>query len=298
MSLLVLLRRLLGRPASPGPAELLEGYGQRARRIGIDRLHLFLSFDCDTDLDVAAVPETHRFLSSRGIKATYAVPGAQLERGAPVYRGLAAAGAEFMNHGGLPHAEWKSDRWAGITFYNEMDDAAVAADIRRGHDIVSAVIGTPARGFRAPHFGSYQKPEQVALLHSTAARLGYSYCSTTIPAMALENGPAYLASGLVEIPCFGSARYPQTLLDSWTYLTDRKNYALGSEYYELFAETIHTMLERHIPGVLSWYADPCHVLDQAPFIRAIELAATKGIRSVTGSELVQIVRPHLAATAA
>jgi peptidoglycan/xylan/chitin deacetylase (PgdA/CDA1 family) len=297
MNLFPILRRLRSRLSARAhqatSTELLEIYGARASRAGFKHLYLFLSFDCDTDLDIAAVPETHQFLTDLGIKATYAVPGAQLGKGAPVYRKLAVLGAEFMNHGGLPHAEWREDQWVGITFYNRMDDAEVVADIRRGHDIVTSVIGAAPRGFRAPHFGSYQQPKQLALVRATAAELGYSYCSTTTPAIGLEKGPAYLTHGLIELPCFGSARYPRTLLDSWTYLTDRKQYALGDDYYELFAETVTTMLERRIPGVLTWYADPCHVLNQAPFIKAMELAVKRGIRSVTGSECAAMARRHL-----
>jgi hypothetical protein len=269
----------------------LDAYKQAARRAGIDRLYLFLSFDCDTDLDADAAEELHCFLTSRGIKATYAVPGAQLEKAAGIYGHLATGGAEFMNHGGLPHAEWREDRWVGRTFYDSMTAEAVAVDIRRGHEIVTAVTGVVPTGFRAPHFGCFQKPEQVALMHRTAAELGYGYCSTTLPAMGLAKGPAYLSQGIVEFPCFGSVRNPETILDSWTYLTDRVNYALGDDYYRLLEETVSTMLEHRMPGVLTWYADPAHVLDQAPFMRAIELMAKKEVTSVTGDQLLDIVSP-------
>jgi hypothetical protein len=271
-----------------------DAYARAARRAGIDRLYLFLSFDCDTDLDADGVEELHRFLISRGIKATYAVPGAQLERAADVYGRLGRSGAEFMNHGGLPHAEWRGDRWAGITFYDTMETEVVVADIRRGHEIATSVIGVAPKGFRAPHFGCFQKPEQIALMHRTAAELGYTYCSTTVPAMGLERGPAYLSEGMIEFPCFGSVRNPETILDSWTYLTDRVNYTLGDDYYHLLEETVRTMLDHGMPGVLTWYGDPCHVLDQAPFVRAVELLARKQVTSVTGEQLEGIVRPYLA----
>lgn len=278
-----------GQPQEAQQLARFDTYKQAARRAGIDRLYLFLSFDCDTDLDAGAVGEVHRFLTSKGIKATYAVPGAQLERAPDIYRNLADQGAEFMNHGGLPHAEWREDRWVGITFYNTMADEDVIADIHRGHNIVTTVTGRPPLGFRAPHFGCYQQPEQRDIMHKTAAFLGYKYCSTTLPSMGLANGPAYLTHGLIEFPCFGSTRYPETILDSWTYLTDRVNYSLGGEYEVLFAETVTTMLDQHIPGVLTWYADPCHILDQAPFIRAIELISKRGVPSVSGAELLKLV---------
>jgi Polysaccharide deacetylase len=281
-----------GNPQESQQFARFDTYAQAARRAGINQLYLFLSFDCDTDLDADAVGEVHQFLTSRGIKATYAVPGGQLEKAPDVYRNLADQGAEFMNHGGLPHAEWREDRWVGITFYNTMADEDVIADIHRGHNIVTTVTGQPPLGFRAPHFGCYQQPEQRDLMHRTAASLGYKYCSTTLPSMGLSNGPAYLTHGLIEFPCFGSIRYPETILDSWTYLTDRVNYSLGDEYEVLFEETVTTMLDQRIPGVLTWYADPCHILDQPPFIRAIELISKKGVASVSGVELLSLVVPN------
>lgn len=295
MLLVQKLKHLAARALKPRPDPLarFSTYTRMARQVGLDRLYLFLSFDSDTDLDAAAAEELNRFLASHRIKATYAVPGAQLERAAEIYGRMARDGVEFMNHGGLPHTEWREDRWVGITFYDSMSNEEVVADIRRGHEIVTAVTGRAPNGFRAPHFGCFRKPEQVALMHRTAAELGHGYCSTTLPELGLSNGPAFASHGLVEFPCFGSIRNPETILDSWTYLTDRVNYTLGDEYYTLFEETVNTMLDKRMPGVLTWYGDPCHVLDQAPFVRAIELLAGKSIVSVTGTELLNVVRPGL-----
>lgn len=291
-----LLRPFFGRGAPAAETSLLaplHAYLAAARMLGLERPCLFLSFDCDTDLDAGAAEEVHGFLESLGIKATYAVPGAQLLKSPDPYRRLAARGAEFMNHGGLPHAEWRGDQWVGVTFYDSMAPADVEADIRRGHEIVTDVIGRAPRGFRAPHFGCYQKPEQLDLLHRTSSSLGYRYCSTTLPLLGLKYGPAYQTHGLLEIPCFGSVRNPETILDSWTYLTDRKNYALGDQYLELMAETIEVFSNQPMPAVFTWYADPCHVLNQPAFMGAMDLVARRGITSVSGAELADLFRPKM-----
>ncbi len=263
----------------------LRNYIELGSRLGLKAPSLFLSFDCDTDLDAAAIEPVHKFLHSLGIKATYAVPGAQLLKDPSPYRRLAQSGAEFMNHGGRPHAEFDGNRWVGTTFYDKMTPADVEADIRLGHAIVTEVIGAPPLGFRAPHFGCYQSSEQLALLHRTAAALGYRYCSTTLPSYGLAKGPAVDIDGMVELPCFGSIRNLETILDSWTYLTDRTHYALGDDYFDLMKETVDLFVERRVPAILTWYADPCHVLDQPPFMRAMETIAKHGIPSYSGSEL-------------
>lgn len=276
-----------GRAASaqPDPSlALFSAFDARARRAGIDRLHLFLSFDCDTDLDIAASTELHRFLSSLGIRMTMAVPGTQLGNGAVAYGALAAQGVEFINHGFLPHAAWEGDRYVSATFYHEMAEEAVGEDIRAGHEAVTRIIGRAPLGFRAPHFGHFQAPDQLALVYGLARELGYTYCSTTSPTAAYANGPVYDVGGLVELPTSGSVRVPTTILDSWTYLTDRRDYVLADDYAELMIETVDTLLSRNVAGILSWYGDPAHVIGQAPFERAMRHIASRGLNSLYGSE--------------
>jgi hypothetical protein len=284
------LRNELSTKTSGVSLDAFSHYVNTARSLGVDRPYLFLSFDCDTDLDAEAAEQVHEFLDDFGIKATYAVPGAQLLRSPEPYRRLADRGAEFINHGGLPHTEWRGDHWAGITFYETMSFEEVEADIRQGHEIVSQVIGRSPLGFRAPHFGCFQKPDQVELMHRTAASLGYTYCSTTLPSFGLRHGPAFCAHGLIELSCFGSARNPETILDSWTYLSDRKNYTLDEQYLNLMVETVDVFLSQNMPAVFTWYADPCHVLNQRPFVRAMEHLASAGVVSVSGAELCNLIR--------
>lgn len=283
-------RAFPGSPSEPiDPTDVFRNYGRLARAAGINQLVLYLSFDCDTDEDIAAAAELQPWLRRLGVRTTYAVPGSQLEAGASTWRSLADSGAVFINHGGLPHAEWRRDQYHSITFYDQMARDDVVADIEDGDRCIRAVIGAAPHGFRAPHFGLYQGADQLRLVHATARRLGYKYCSTTVPSYALKHGPIVRLDGIVEIPCFGSWRAPETVLDSWTYLADRRRYRLRGDYYELFAETVERMLAQSIPGVLAYYADPSHVMGQLPFLRAIELAVARGVPSVTGDDLAAFV---------
>jgi len=273
------------------PFEPFRDYISAARRMGLTRPYLFLSFDCDTDWDAEVVEEVHNLLELHGIKATYAVPGAQLLKSPEPYQRLASRGAEFMNHGALPHTEWRGDQWVGITFYDSMSPVKVEDDIRRGHAIVQEVIGQPPKGFRAPHFGCFQKPHQLELVHRLAEDLGYDYCSTTLPSFGLSKGPVVAIPNrrVVEISCFGSLRNPETILDSWTYLADRKQYALGEMYEKLMVETVEAFTKQKLPVVFTWYADPCHVINQLTFMRSMKHLAKAGVVSVAGAELISMV---------
>jgi hypothetical protein len=265
-------------------------YSKAARRVGLREPLLFLSFDCDTDLDAEVVVDLYRFLQKLGIQSSYAVPGIQLQRHPKPYRELAAMGAEFMNHGARAHAEWDTDRWVGITFYSDMERDAVARDIVEGDRIVRETLGVEPLGFRAPHFGSFQKPEDLDLIYSTVQRLGYTYSTTTTPALGLAEGPILFRENLVEIPCFGSIRNPETILDSWTYLVNKVDYSLKEEYSELLDETLRICRKQEIPAILNWYADPCHVVGQTAFMSAMERIKEEKIKSVTGRQIAERFR--------
>jgi len=268
----------------------LMDYAARARSQGIDHLLLYLTFDCDTDQDAAAALELDPWLRNLGIRPAYAVPGAQLVRAAASYRVLAAAGAEFLNHGHRPHAEWREDRYVPITFYDQMAPEEVESDIRQGHATVASVIGQVPRGFRAPHFGSFQNPDQLGLIYRLARELRYVYCSTTLPQTGLDHGPVIERDGVYEIPTFGSRAAPTAVLDSWTYLEDRERFLLGQAYFDLLRDTVDFMLGHNLPGVLAYYADPAHVIGQKPFLNAIEMIAQRGIASATAEEIVARAR--------
>ncbi|WP_026380421.1 polysaccharide deacetylase family protein [Afifella pfennigii] len=268
----------------------MRGYAELCRAAGVDRLYLLLTFDCDTDEDIAAAEALETDLRRRGIRSGYAVPGVQLENGAATWRRLAESGAEFLNHGYRPHAEWRDGRYQSATFYADMERDEVAGDIAAGHEAVIAATGVVPEGFRAPHFGCFQAPEQLQFLYGQLKPLGYRYASTTIPAMALSRGPVVDMDEFVELPTMGSYRYPPTILDSWTYLTDRTNYALGEIYWELFSETVERMLAEEMPGILTYYCDPSHVAGQAAFEKAIDLVAKRNLPSLQGREAVRRFR--------
>lgn len=280
-------------PAPPPPPSPWTRYLAGARAAGVDRLYLVLTFDCDTDLDIAIVGDLDRDLRGRGIAAGYAVPGAQLEKGRSEWRQLAERGAEFLNHGGRTHTEFRETRYWPVTFYDQLEPEDVVADIRLGDRLVRDITGSIPEGFRAPHFGSFQAAEQLDVIYRAVKDLGYSYCTTTIPATGLARGPVVNGGhGIVELPTTGSYRNPTTLLDSWTYLTDRHNYALGDEYYELFAETVERMTTEGMPGLLTYYADPSHVFGQKPFERALDVIAKYDVPSLLGRDAIRMFTPQ------
>src|SRR2546423_14893831 len=199
------------------PAGLRRRYQRLARGQGFRRAYFLLSFDCDTDRDIAVAELVHGRLQKLGVTPVYAVPGELLQRGAKVYRTIADSGAEFINHGYREHTIFDpvTDQYVSTVFYHRLTPEAVAEDVRRGDAIVSEVLGRRPIGFRTPHFGTYRGRRRLEWLHGVLAGLGYRFSTSTEPALAMRLGPApTLDAGLKEFPVTGCYDAPFRILDS------------------------------------------------------------------------------------
>jgi hypothetical protein len=285
-----LLDRVTTKLARHLPGPVWRSYGKKAAAIGLDRLYLVLSCDCDTPEDAEAAARLHDWLTPRGMKATYAVPGATLAEAAGVYQRLSREGAAFINHGALPHAAWRDRRYWSITFYHEMSAADVVRDVENGDRILRDVIGCTPTGFRAPHFGLYQSAAQLRTLHGVLVRLGYRFSTSTVPSFAIRNGPVVRVNGLVEVPVSGSWESPLVVLDSWGRIVSPEQPEIRDSYAAALIETVDRLQAMGVCGVLNYYVDPAHVHRSPAFFKALEHVASAGIPSLHYDELLDKVR--------
>ena len=172
------------------PVDLFRHYSALCEAAGVDRVYLNLTFDCDTDEDIAAARDLDVELRRRGIRAGYAVPGVQLERGASTWQRIAQDGAEFLNHGWQAHTEYRDDRYWPATFYNEMSEAAVLADIRRGHQTVIDVLGSAPEAL-----GKSLSMQQIV---TELMCEGKVYASLGAERSVVENAPSALVAGRLD----------------------------------------------------------------------------------------------------
>lgn len=253
------------------PGALFERHAALARRAGIDRVVLLLSFDCDTPEDAEVAPALHRELMGLGVTAAYAVPGLTLVAGQTAYREIAATGAEFLNHGYDEHAEWSDElgRWVSRWFYDTLDYATIRADIERGDRAVRDAIGVAPAGFRAPHFGTFQDAAQLRFLHGVIGDLGYAYSSSTVPTAAFRDGPAFTRLGRVELPVSGMGSDPFTILDSWGCFAAPDRVHTPNDYLRE-ATALASEVAAAGAGVINCYADPSHVAGRPEFLDAVQ----------------------------
>jgi len=256
--------------ARRSPTALFARYGRLARKAGLDRVYLILSFDCDTDEDIAAVEDVHARVLELGIHPAYAVPGELLKRGASVYRRLFESGAEFLNHGYREHTYFDVERgrYRSCFFYDELAPETVREDIRQGDACLRETLGAAPTGFRTPHFGTYQKPSQLRFLHRVLRELGYRFSTSTVPLYGFRYGPLFEHFGVPEIPVCGGASSPLLIFDSWSRFAAPER-ASGAEDFAAEGRALAARFAEAGAGFINFYADPSHIRDSAAFFETL-----------------------------
>ena len=249
---------------------LMARYAAMARAAGFERLYLVLSFDCDTSDDASVVAGVHSRLVDMGITPVYAVPGQLLEKGESTYARIRDAGGEFLNHGYTEHTSFDRARGehASCFFYDQLPAAAVREDILHGDACVKRVLGVQARGFRTPHFGSFQTPQQLRFLHSILQELGYRFSTSSSPVYAFRFGPAFNRFGVTEVPVSGMGTSPLTILDTWSCFMAPGRTLTPEDYLREGTEAAR-MYGALGTGVLNYYADPSHIHDSPLFFDTV-----------------------------
>jgi peptidoglycan/xylan/chitin deacetylase (PgdA/CDA1 family) len=253
------------------PGATYSRHADRARRAGFRDLRLVLSFDCDTREDAEVAPAVHARLSELGVTPVYAVPGALLREAADVYRAFAEDGSEFLNHGGREHTYFDAaqGRHASCFFYDEIGPDRVAQDVAEGDRAVTEVIGAKPRGFRTPHFGTYQSDAELRFLHARLQELGYRFSTSTTPYYAVSRGPVFDDFGLPEFPVSGTHSAPLEILDSWSCFAAPDRLRSPADFAREAAELARAHAAAG-PGLINVYADPSHVHGEDSFFAAVE----------------------------
>jgi peptidoglycan/xylan/chitin deacetylase (PgdA/CDA1 family) len=224
------------------------------------------------------------------VRPAYAVPGALLQQAAEDYSALAADGAEFLNHGGVEHTYFDENlgRHASCFFYDQLEPERVAQDVEEGHRIVQEVLGRRPDGFRTPHFGTFQRPDQLRRLHDVLRRLDYRFSTSTMPRFGLRYGPISRRFGLPELPLTGVPSSPLQVLDTWGFFAAPHRTQTPADYLRE-AWTLADAFAGVGAGVINVYGDPIHVHDRPEFFEAVA-AWRRVAEPVSYSELIDRVR--------
>jgi len=289
------LKRALGNPAFVAYGlwarcsrrALFNRYAKFSRAAGLEEIYFVLSLDCDTIEDIDVSWDVHSRLIDMGVKPVYAVPGELLEKGKMVYRRILESGGEFINHGYKQHTYFDSSegRHRSCFFYNELPLKQIREDMIQGDICLKETMGVEALGFRTPHFGTFQKANQLRFIHSVLQDLRYRFSTSTVPLYAFRYGPIFSAFGELELPVNGMARSPLKILDSWgCFVAPNRN--MTPRDYLNEGKAIANLFKTLGTGLLNFYVDPSHINDNDIFFKTVAHWQSVA-KSVTYKELLE-----------
>jgi hypothetical protein len=270
-----------------GRGSLMQRYRQLAERGGFRALYLVLSFDCDTREDAEAALSVQEKLARLEVPAVFAVPGVLLTKSPDIYRQIASAGGEFINHGFHDHTHFDKTlgRYVSIWFYNDLPFDRIRTDIIEGDRAIRETLGVTPMGFRAPHFGTFQKPAQLHFQHEVLTELGYRFSTSTLPIYAYRFGPAFRQFGLIELPLSGMGSMPLRILDSWTCF-DAPGRRFEPDDYAREGRAAADNFSALGVGLLNYYVDPAHISRRSEFFDTVAYWAER-VKPVTYNKLLE-----------
>jgi hypothetical protein len=160
----------------------------------------------------------------------------------------------------------------------------VREDIINGDRNLRATLGIAPQGFRAPHFGTFQKPAQLRFQHSVLRELGYAFSTSTLPLYAYRFGPAFRDFGVLELPVSGMGSMPLRILDSWGCF-QAPGRRFGPDDFVREGRLAADRFAALGIGLLNFYADPSHIHDREEFFTTVAHWA-RIARPVTYSQLL------------
>ena len=269
------------------PQYFRKRYIKFSKKNNINSKYFILSFDCDTVKDIEVVSGVHKRLKKIGIKPTYAVPGQLLRLGAEVYLDLKKDGAEFLNHGYLDHTSYNEENrsYTSTLFYDEISNEQVIEDITKGHLNYIDIFGEKPKGFRTPHFGTYQKKYQLDFLYTILNDLKYKFSSSTTPIYGMWKGAIQKGhTGIFEFPVTGAFDYPARILDSWSFRFSPTRKLNENDYLDQFKKIIKFFEDPKTFGIFNIYADPSQVYDWDGFFECMKM--TNNLNNKSFIELI------------
>lgn len=198
---------------------------------------IFVSFDCDADLDMLALPHV---LPELRCPATIFLIGKFVEK----YPAIAASLRSFdhVRVGNHTYSHPWNEVWGMDRCFPKLPASERRMEIARGHETIHNICGVNCRVFRSPHF----LPLADADLRFLSEEMGYEWDSSTIG----DASATRLPSGLVEIPV---TRHGAEALSNWVFL-HRWRLSTGE-----FLSVLGSLFERDNP--VNMYLDPRYLVE-------------------------------------
>lgn len=238
--------------------ELFHIVRERHLQWGTKQACVTISFDCDFQEDIEALPQVLEMLAPYPYITSFACIGTWIERYPEPHRALVESGHEIVNH---TYSHPNNEELGMSAKFNELSASEQEDEIRRCHEVCQSLLHIEPTGFRIPHFGALYTPTIYPILR----KIGYRYSSSTVAARTPTAGaPFQERDDIVEFPVSPCPEHPFGILD--THHAFRKKHAWHrkpGKFFQLFQEVIEYGLAAH--AHLNFYFDPCDVVQYDDF---------------------------------
>lgn len=248
---------------------------------------IVLSFDADTEEDTNCLDVLMDKVEEYGFKICVAAIGELVQEAPEQYKLVLDRGHELINHGYSRHA--CDSLRSQMLSYNLLESSSIENEIYKCQQVIYDQFGVLLKGFRVPHFGTFQSVEQLKMLYNILSRLGFAYSSSTLASSAY-NFPAKDRMGIFEFPLTSLTDRPRSLFDSWNFMKSNKPRWNVNKFYSRFSQIIKFAVKDNQRYVLNFYFDPSHVLKIPQFEKCLELIKSNQavLKNMTYSDILRI----------
>jgi peptidoglycan-N-acetylglucosamine deacetylase len=230
-----------------------------------EKTPITLSFDCDLESDIDALPKLLGILEKNSVRASFACIGELIERFPEEHKLIIEKGHEIVNHTQTHpnHKIFNPDNK-----FNKISSLQRTKEIENCHKTCEQILNYSPIGFRAPHF--LFKNDVYRILK----KLNYKYSSSVFMSRASKLGKPYKKDSIVEFPMTACYKFPLTCMSTARiFRGDIEKYSNEKEYFELIKKAIDVGAERKL--YLNFYFDPVDVVKMEKFANIIQYIKSK-----------------------
>jgi len=229
-----------------------------------------LSFDCDYEEDVKALPQILDMLDQYGIPASFACVGRWIEEFPEIHRSLLDKGHEIINH---TYSHPDNEVLNPHQKFNELNREGRREEIEKCHKVCQELLNYEPAGFRTPHFGRLFSEEDYQIL----MELNYTYSSSTVGIATPENGqPFFTKEGIVEFPLSSCPKHPFTIFDSWHTTSPRtpgSAHRNNADFLKWFKRLVDLAITTR--SYINVYWDPQDIIKVSSFEQVLKYLADR-----------------------
>lgn len=224
-----------------------------------------LSFDCDYEKDLEALPVLLNLLKKYKTKATFACIGLWIEKYPEVHKDILKNGHEILNHS---YSHPDNEELNPNKKFNEISPDERKEEIERCHLACKNILNYEPTGFRVPHFARLFTRDIYRILRD----LNYAYSSSTRAIGTSENGQPFLTEeAIVEFPLSPCPAHPFVIFDSLHTTSERVTGAQHKNcdnFYKWFTRLINVAIRTD--SYINVYFDPQDIVKVSSFEKVLE----------------------------